>query len=285
MFPEATQQRPPLVWFDDFVRRYLLGKDHPFKLRILRFLFRGFGIRLRVPFSRGALISLDPFDGVQSTILRSGYYEPEVWEALEDRLVENEVFWDVGANIGSVSLRAGLCSKVTQVHCFEPSPTNFSVVKLNAKLNPQLPLVLHQIGLSDREEVLRLTQGPPENSGATKLERTPRPLGLFSVKCKTVDQVIQEGLAPAPTCLKIDVEGMEMQVLRGAEQLFATNPPKALVVEAPSTECGDLNHPELGHFLTSRGYQMKRLNRVYGKIESVENFLFFLDVAPTEATT
>lgn len=285
MFQESTQPRPPLVWFDDFVRRYLLGKDHPFKLRILRFLFRVFGIRLRVPFSQGALISLDPFDGVQSTILRSGYYEPEVWESLEPLLEEKEVFWDVGANIGSVALRAGLCSKVSQVHCFEPSPTNFSIAKLNATLNPQCPLVLHQMGLSDREEVLGLSQGPAENSGATKLEQPLQQTGFHSVLCKTVDQVIREGLAPAPTFLKIDVEGMEMQVLRGAESLFATNPPKALVVEAPSTENGELNHQELGRFLMSRGYKMRRLNRAYGKIEPVENFLFFLDTANTDSTT
>src|SRR5437868_2900333 len=66
---------------------------------------------------------LDPRDLVPLTILRTGEWQPEVWESLSPKLREGSVFLDVGAHIGYFSLKAApKVGKTGRVIAFEPNP-------------------------------------------------------------------------------------------------------------------------------------------------------------------
>src|SRR5262245_29400794 len=87
--------------------RAYIAPDQSAKLRIWRWLYRLFGRpAVVVNYARGALLKLDYLDYVQSHILHSGAYEPEVWEVVSAFAERSEVLWDIGAHVGSFSIRA-----------------------------------------------------------------------------------------------------------------------------------------------------------------------------------
>lgn len=258
------------------LRSYYLGFDHPFKVRILSKLVQTFGIRLTVPYEKKGWITLNITDGVEDGILRNGFYEPEVWESLLPYLSKDEVFWDIGANIGGISLRAGLNPLVKEVHSFEPNPNVRNRLNRHVKMNPGSHITVHGVALSDKDEQRNLALPPNENSGVASLVTGNSNAKTESVRCVKIDSYIQEKKLAFPTVMKIDVEGWELPVLLGAKDLFKNHPPKAVVFETRYLENEkEKMEPALYNFFTENGYSLNHIPRSYDKVEEVENFLAF----------
>lgn len=139
-----------------------------------------------------------------------------------------DVFFDVGANVGTYSIyAAGRCGRVL---AFEPESANFAVLNRNIRLNGLDGVVTaYPIALSDevRLDTLRLNSSEPgaalhvfgSNVDFKAEEFAPTAMqGAISLPLD--DLVFRFGL-PCPTKLKIDVDGLEPQVLRGAQRLLA----------------------------------------------------------------
>ncbi len=258
----------------NLVAKYVLGREHPAKQRLIRWFFRLTGSRVVIHYGSGGKISLDLSDGVQDSIFRYGAYEPEVWTALESVAKTGDVFWDIGANIGSIAIRAVLEPRFKNVFCFEAHPVNYKVLVGNLGMNPSEKVKPFSFALGERAGQLEIASGPPGNAGGASLMTENRGGKTFRVQCKTIDQVLAEGLATPPTLLKLDVEGWELAVLKGATELFRQNPPRALVLEAAVNPDGTIKDKELEQFLVDRHYRRTHIARTYGRMEGVENFLF-----------
>src|SRR5207245_2543107 len=95
------------------MRAYYLGPDHPMKLRLWTWLRRSTGYPLlTVRYCGRGWIALDERDYVQRYVLTDGLYEPEVWEALFSSAWDSEVLWDIGAHVGTFTVRSMLDSRV-----------------------------------------------------------------------------------------------------------------------------------------------------------------------------
>src|SRR5262245_25797413 len=102
---------------------YHEGPDHPTKLRLWGWARRmSRHALLTVPYGNGGVIALDERDWLQREVLTRGFYEPEVWEALFAFASGSEVLWDIGAHVGTFTIRGLLDSRVACVHAFEPDP-------------------------------------------------------------------------------------------------------------------------------------------------------------------
>src|SRR5438105_5298964 len=132
------QQLPALSysrWWSRFLYDYHQARDHPARLRILRLLERCTGNRrIIAPVKGGFVMALDAADIVQRTIFASGEYEPEVTRILLCELRQDDVFYDVGANVGYYACHA-LKMGLTSVFAFEPDPLSAAVLRLNLRLN------------------------------------------------------------------------------------------------------------------------------------------------------
>ncbi|MEO8204543.1 MAG: hypothetical protein ABI615_00075 [Chthoniobacterales bacterium] len=83
----------------------------------------------------GSIMGLHPIDYIDGIVLREGYYESEVFEALLPYLRKGAVFWDIGANFGLHSLTAKHCAPDLIVHAFEPNITIFQRITANIAAN------------------------------------------------------------------------------------------------------------------------------------------------------
>lgn len=240
--------------------RYYFGPDHKLKQRLWSWLHRLCGSpRFTIAYGRRAWLSLDIHDFIQFEILKEGFYEPEVWEALSSFAAQDEVVWDVGANIGSVGILAAVNPRVKEVHCFEPSPKTFADLERNCRLNPRLKITAHSVALSERSQVRPLFLGLTHNTGVAGFSPTWNAASV-PVRCVTGDEWIEQGNAPAPTLIKIDVEGAEELVLRGLAKTLKNYPPKAIILEGHRDVQGTPLNESLHCYLKSLGYRCRQLS-------------------------
>src|SRR2546429_170096 len=91
--------------------------------------------RLLLRYLDRSWITLDETDYLQRSVLVTGMYEPEVWDALSSVAEHDEIVWDVGANIGTFAIRAVVDPRVSRVHAFEPDPITAALLELHNRLN------------------------------------------------------------------------------------------------------------------------------------------------------
>lgn len=252
---------------------YYNGPDHPMKMRIWSWLRRNLVTgRLLISYCGDGWITVDEADLIQREVLTHGAYELEVWRKLASFAQANEVLWDVGANIGTVTIRACLDPRIAAIHAFEPDPETHEILKKNVVLNRPDKCHIHECALGDAEGERPIMCGPVANRGLSSLCSCVIDT-MATVQCTTADELIFGKGVAAPTLLKIDVEGWEQRVLMGASRLFTENPPRAIVFEALANRNGSLLDSEMERRLVGYGYHVVHILRPSGDTEERENYL------------
>lgn len=158
-------------------------------------------------------------------VLITGRYEPEVVALIHEWVKPGDHVVDVGANVGAITLalakQVGSQGRVTS---FEPGPPFFQKLKRNLALNPDCEKVVraHALGVSSAEGELHWGEDEifPGNAHLLGKRGTKVPV-------TTLDHFFGGSLERLDF-LKIDVEGMEWEVLKGAEQTLRNHKPVIL---------------------------------------------------------
>jgi FkbM family methyltransferase len=181
---------------------------------------------------RGRFLLRDPDDHIQRQVAASGaFYEAEMLEDLRPRLPPDGLFLDVGANVGNHALfAAGVCG--ARVIAWEPAEALARHCRDNLALNGLSARVeVRTEGLAEAPSRARLVPGPAGNAGMTRLAA-----GDGAVTVDSLDAALAAmGDTAAPAAIKVDVEGMEAAVLRGARATLRRHRP-AVYVEAATAE-------------------------------------------------
>jgi FkbM family methyltransferase len=154
-----------------------------------------------------------------------GLYEPEKTKAVQYLLKPTETFIDVGGNKGDFALLASkIVGEAGRVICVEPEPTNFGWIQRSIELNSYKNIRLCNVALDDHDGESLLYLG--RKSGFhTLLSGAPeRDQGCIKVEIRTLDSLLPELGAVPVNMLKIDVEGAELQVLKGCTETVRSNP-------------------------------------------------------------
>jgi len=165
--------------------------------------------------------------------------EPETLDWLDQNLRDGDVLFDVGANIGLYALYGAKIRPGCTVYAFEPEAQNFSRLCGNIRLNALGNVVPCNFPLSDKDAfgLLHVTEsqaGSALNSFGRPSDFHPSPAaptfkqGALSTN---LDTLIEKRGLPAPTLMKIDVDGLEDDILRGAANLLRSGKLRGLLVE------------------------------------------------------
>lgn len=197
-------------------------------------------------------IRLDDFNG--RAVFFTGDVDRKVTWICSRIVRTGDTVVDVGSNIGLVTLTlAGLVGQTGYVYSFDPNPQLVAMLRRSIQRNALDNIVLQQCAIGETPDslVLRVPQG---HSGQGSLVRH------VSRDCVTELTVPVMRLSDAlPSSLghirflKIDVEGFESHVLRGASRVFEQSPPDAVLFEVNDAHEFDCGHPALA-FLQSHGY-------------------------------
>ena len=159
---------------------------------------------------------------------------------------------DVGTNFGETLLHFASLSKTGTVIGFEPVPYIFEKCKSNIALNNFDNIILENLALSDSAEELIFNDPQNNNSGGVFLSRGS---GTNKVNAITLDNYIDSKMITKVDLIKIDVEGFEMQVIKGAINTLKKLRP-LLIIELIDTNLSKQNtsSTEIIALLKTLGY-------------------------------
>ena len=141
-----------------------------------------------------------------------GHYEPEVQRFLRETVRQGDLFFDLGAHVGFFSVCGAVLG--ARAVAVEADSANASRLQRNAELNG-LPVEVVRAAVWSEEGEVQLLPG-----GSAKEFRAVPGRGVRSI---TVDALAAEH--GAPTVIKLDVEGAEVDALRGASRVLSESRP------------------------------------------------------------
>jgi FkbM family methyltransferase len=202
--------------------------------------------------AKGLWIELNPRTG-QHYLLGEG--EGPTQKILEERLRPGTVFYDLGANIGLFSLVAArLVGPAGRVVSFEPDPETAGRLRRNLERNGFQNSTVIEAGVwsSSGKQAFQASDESSPDHGVGRFE-TGEAAGSTLVECVALDDFVASG--PAPDAIKCDVEGAEVEVLRGAREILRSRRPW-IVCEIHSARNGDA----VRKILSEAGYRIETVD-------------------------
>jgi FkbM family methyltransferase len=182
--------------------------------------------------------------------LRSCFKEPETVSWIERFVRPDDVLFDIGANVGAYSLVAHRATRgACMVYAFEPSFSTFAQLSRNIALNGAEGRVIPMlVALSDATGIVTFNYSSTDPGAALhalgpSLDGSGKPFTpVFTqpVLSYRMDDFIAQFAIPAPHHIKLDVDGVELNVLRGAAGVLANPRLRSVLVEV------EPNRPEQG---------------------------------------
>lgn len=180
------------------------------------------------------------------SILHTFEKEADIITQFTERLTEDDVVWDIGANLGVYSVASAAVADY--VVGFEPHPVTAGRARENFALNDLENSEIRELGLWDTTTTRTLATDRDELGTQTPTIAAGGDLTVDLVRGSDVD-------APRPTAVKIDVEGAEDRVLDGLDTLLPSV--RLLLVEA---------HDDDGvEFLAERGFSLSTIGSHNGE--------------------
>ncbi|WP_419394322.1 FkbM family methyltransferase [Cytobacillus praedii] len=187
-------------------------------------------------------------------IKANGYYENHIINLLKKITDSKSVCLDIGANIGLISLALSYLATEGKVYSFEPSKRNFSYLVQNIKENYVANINPINIGVYDQNkdmEFCNISDGGGWSFVFNGTESITQPNEV--VTCVRLDDWVQTEGINKIDLIKIDTEGSEAKVIRGAINTIHNTRPDVIVEFFPekiSENSGD-NPEELYNLLES----------------------------------
>jgi len=233
----------------------------------------------------GLVMNVDTADFLQRELFVHHDFEPNIRREILRILKPNDVYIDIGANIGFYALQASkTVGENGKVYAFEPSPPTRAALLRNIELNAAKNIAAIDFALSDSQGTAKFFLNKANNSGASSLNQSPDSGEVVEVSLTTYDQFAdQEGL-PTPSLIKIDVEGAEMKVLRGMKALLSRRAPPPIILEVSEWSLKQMgsSKDELFELMMGYNYVARLLSRPVVSIFSRGNIFFQYDVLFTQ---
>lgn len=169
---------------------------------------------------------------LDAIVAGGGEYEAATLRFMRRVLPADAVVLDVGANIGALSLGFAALCPAGAVHAFEPGAASSGHLRRNIAASGLANLRAHRLALSDRTGELEFACDPAD-AGAAHVAAGGA--GSETVPATTLDAWVAAAAPARIDLIKIDVEGSEPAVLRGAAGTLARFRPALLVEVNPVT--------------------------------------------------
>jgi FkbM family methyltransferase len=211
---------------------------------------------LKLQTAWGGLIWCDSQKEIGRSIFWRGIFDLVLSEVLVRLLEPGSTFVDAGANIGYMSVLAARIVKSTgNVISFEPNPDIIPILQQNVilsaedPLNAQIHVVEAALGSSLGEAMLFAPEDYLANDGIAYISssnHSDKPIGVVPIRTLDAEMADQK-----ITLLKVDVEGHEIEVLRGAESMLRTHQVETIIFEDHS-----IHESPIPNYLAQFGYRL-----------------------------
>ena len=145
-----------------------------------------------------------------------GLFDPEEMSLIKDNLRSDDIFVDVGANIGAYSIFAA--SYGAETYSFEPVESTFRMLERNITQNPKISYRIHPVMkvISDKEGEVAFTTNCDTSNKIVEDDNK----NIVGKEIKLIPTITLDSAVSKANILKIDVEGFEKSVLGGGAKNF-----------------------------------------------------------------
>ena len=182
----------------------------------------------------GLTYELDLNEVIDSSLYYAGSFEKNLEDLMDALVKPGMTVLDIGANVGCHTVRfARNVSPAGRVIAVEPTAAAGRRLRRNVELNGFRNVQIHPVGLSDREEGLRqvsFQSSYPLNGRLVVVEET--------VRLTSLDLLLEENAVTGVSFIKLDVDGHEEAVIRGALQTLRRDAPTLVVEVTPPPDPG-----------------------------------------------
>lgn len=257
----------------------MLPAGTPGKTRIARILLGSrLGRRdLLVNGRHGRFMVPSAHEAIGFHLLVDGVYEARSVRFVLDRLRPRSTFADIGANIGVFTVPAARkVGTEGRVLAIEASPTIVRYLKENVSLNALANVRVKHCAATDRNaEAVCFYEAPVDHFGMGALAAQFASCAT-PVPARRLDRILREEGIEQVDVVKVDVEGYEAAVFRGAELLLTSRVPPIILFEfcdwaearVPGGKAGDSQR-----VLREYGYTIERLSDVMGRRAPLKEIL------------
>lgn len=172
-----------------------------------------------------------------------------------DGFAPNDVFWDVGANIGLYGLYAAV-TRGCRVLAFEPAPANYAILARNVELNDVAArMAAFPLALGDSRKIGRLSMRSTDAGSAFSSFGRADGNAAVVLDCLgySADGFFADFSPPPPNHMKIDVDGTEEDILAGAARLLAMPQLRSVQIELDQRAPDQM--ARIGAIMESRGFR------------------------------
>ena len=189
------------------------------------------------------------------------FWEMAEIEALARSMKPGDVFYDLGANIGHYAVCVGAFhNDKVQVHAFEPEPSNAARLRENAALNNLSRVTVHEAAVSNENGTARFFVsggvGTPTHSLVESHFGDAAGRHAIDVPLVRPPDYCAKHNLPAPTVIKIDVEGAEAEVVESIADWMRSGQIRRIEVEYHSDTLAQRNQSaeQIERDILSHGY-------------------------------
>lgn len=199
-----------------------------------------------------------PEDSIQTHIVdKQQYYEEEILIELKNYIPLNAIILDIGSNIGNHTVFWAKEHNAQKILAFEPIKSTYDILRKNIQLNQLEHIVeTHNVGLSDITGHAKIKRFTMDNIGGTIIEQDEN----ANIPITCLDNINLSSLERIDF-MKIDVEGHEINMLKGAEKTLTRFKPVIFI------ETFENNKKQTFDILAQYGYSLHKEFEGY-------NFLF-----------
>ena len=169
-----------------------------------------------------------PDSHIERQIIRDGLYTRHSLAFMSQFLSPGTLFIDIGANIGAYAIPLAKAFPNIQVHAFEPHPGALGRFKRNTALNNIHNMTVFNIGIAAQSGRLSFHGFDIKDYGISSFmapqDTENKKYDTFPVDVKSLDEIYKD-TDQRTSLIKIDVQGYEIEVLKGAQKLIAAQRP------------------------------------------------------------
>ena len=180
-----------------------------------------------------------------------GNYEYEKRIIFEKLISPGSIVFDIGANVGFYTLVASyLVGKEGKIYAFEPLKRNIAYLKKHLQLNKITNVEIFEVAVTNFTGTANFaeTESPAEGH----LDKN----GNIIVPTTSLEEIVRKQNLPYPKFIKIDIEGAELNALKGAKEILIKEHPTIFL----STHGKEI-HTKCCEFLKSLNYKLEPINK------------------------
>jgi len=176
---------------------------------------------------------LDPFSHLGKILTDDELYEKDTCYMINKYIKKDSIFFDIGANEGFFSLVASKKIITGKIYCFEPQKNLLKIIEKNLLKNNFKNFFLLDFGIGESEYFTNLNVFQDTNTGASSiLKKHFLNTKKTKIKIKSLDHFVsEERLYDQIDLVKIDIEGYEIQAIKGMENLLKEKKINTLLID------------------------------------------------------